>query len=286
MPIQQVVVIGAGSWGTALAKMLSDKGYRVTLWGHRQDHVDEIDRNRENLTYLPGFKLNDNLSATADLKEAVTGQPVVVMVVPSHGFREVVRRFLAVLPEGARPLLVSSTKGVDHETLERMSQVTASEAERAGLRVGFAVVSGPTFAAELSAGVPSAAVVASADARVAQLEQQAVDELLLTRILELVVESQVETRAKTDQGLGGALLGQPPCALLGQSSGGQPDVSLGERLGFERRREFKVHSQLRLQRLRGASGTRAVGHADSKRPLQKRCEAGDIRRAALEHRRR
>ena len=80
MPVKQAAVIGAGSWGTALAKMLSDKGYHITLWGHRQEHVDEIVSERENRTYLPGFKLNDNLIATADLKEAVSNQPMVVMV--------------------------------------------------------------------------------------------------------------------------------------------------------------------------------------------------------------
>ena len=68
MPVRQAAVIGAGSWGTALAKLLSDKGYRISLWGHRQDHVDEIVENRENLTYLPGFKLAENESYKFNLQ--------------------------------------------------------------------------------------------------------------------------------------------------------------------------------------------------------------------------
>ena len=81
MPVKKAVVVGAGSWGTALAKILSDKGYQITLWAHRQEHVDEIVKKRENRTYLPGFKLGKNLTAAADLKEAVSNQTVVVMVV-------------------------------------------------------------------------------------------------------------------------------------------------------------------------------------------------------------
>ena len=111
--------------------------------------------------------LPEGLEPTAELGR-LAGCRTVLVVVPSHGFREVVGRFLAETADGTVPTLVSSTKGVDNETLERMSQVTAAEAQRVGREVRFAVVSGPTFAAELAAGVPSAAVVASADAGVAQ----------------------------------------------------------------------------------------------------------------------
>ena len=87
MLVNQAAVVGAGSWGTALARLLSRKGCSITLWAHRQEHVDEIVNIHENLTYLPGFKLADNITATADIKKAVQGQSVVAMVVPSHGFR-------------------------------------------------------------------------------------------------------------------------------------------------------------------------------------------------------
>ena len=161
MPVQQAVVVGAGSWGTALAKMLSDKGYRITLWGHRQEHVDEIVRNRENLTYLPGFKLSDNLTATADLKEAVTGQPMVVMVVPSHGFREVFRRLLPYLSDNT--YVISAVKGIENDTQMTMDQVM--EDELAGMVsppvLHLGVLAGPSFAKEVAAGVPTAVTVAA-----------------------------------------------------------------------------------------------------------------------------
>ena len=161
MPVQQAAVVGAGSWGTALAKLLSDKGCRITLWGQRQEHVDEIIGNRENLTYLPGFKLSDNLSATADLKEAVTDQPVVVMVVPSHGFRDVFRRLLPYLSDNT--YVISAVKGIENDTQMTMDQVM--EDELAGMDsaplLHLGVLAGPSFAKEVAAGVPTAVTVAA-----------------------------------------------------------------------------------------------------------------------------
>lgn len=161
MPVQQAVVVGAGSWGTALAKMLSDKGCRITLWGHRQEHVDEIVGNRENLTYLPGFKLSDNLTATADLKEAVSGQPMVVMVVPSHGFREVFHRLLPYLSDNT--YVISAVKGIENDTQMTMDQVMEDELSGVDsppvLHLG--VLAGPSFAKEVAAGVPTAVTVAA-----------------------------------------------------------------------------------------------------------------------------
>jgi glycerol-3-phosphate dehydrogenase (NAD(P)+) len=161
MPVKQAVVVGAGSWGTALAKMLSDKGYRINLWGHRQEHVDEIVSNHENLTYLPGFKLSDNLTATADLKEAVAGQTMVVMVVPSHGFREVFRRLLPNLSNNT--YVISAVKGIENDTQMTMDQVM--EDELAGMAsppvLHLGVLAGPSFAKEVAAGVPTAVTVAA-----------------------------------------------------------------------------------------------------------------------------
>ena len=161
MPVKQAAVVGAGSWGTALAKMLSDKGYQITLWGHRQEHVDEIVSERENRTYLPGFKLSDNLSATADLKAAVSNQPVVVMVVPSHGFRDVFQKLLPHLSNNT--YVVSAVKGIENDTLMTMDQVMEDELSRLtsppDLHLG--VLAGPSFAKEVAAGVPTAVSVAA-----------------------------------------------------------------------------------------------------------------------------
>jgi len=161
MPVKQAAVVGAGSWGTALAKMLSDKGYHITLWGHRQEHVDEIVSMRENRTYLPGFKLNDNLAATADLMEAVSNQPLVVMVVPSHGFRDVFRQLLPHLADNTH--VISAVKGIENNTLMTMTQVMKDEltglVSPPDLHLG--VLAGPSFAKEVAAGVPTAVSVAA-----------------------------------------------------------------------------------------------------------------------------
>ena len=161
MPVKQAAVVGAGSWGTALAKMLSDKGYQIILWGHRQEHVDEILSERENRTYLPGFKLSDNLTATADLKAAVSNQPVVVMVVPSHGFRDVFHKLLPHLSDNT--YVISAVKGIENDTLMTMDQVMEDELSRLtsppDLHLG--VLAGPSFAKEVAAGVPTAVSVAA-----------------------------------------------------------------------------------------------------------------------------
>jgi glycerol-3-phosphate dehydrogenase (NAD(P)+) len=161
MPVKQAAVVGAGSWGTALAKMLSDKGYQITLWGHRQEHVDEIVSERENRAYLPGFKLSDNLTATADLKEAVSNQPVVVMVVPSHGFRDVFHKLLPHFSNNT--YVISAVKGIENDTLMTMDQVM--EDELSGLTsppdLHLGVLAGPSFAKEVAAGVPTAVSVAA-----------------------------------------------------------------------------------------------------------------------------
>jgi glycerol-3-phosphate dehydrogenase (NAD(P)+) len=161
MTVKRAAVIGAGSWGTALAKMLSDKGIQITLWGHRQEHVDEIVKARENLTYLPGFKLGDNLKATADLQEAVAGQPVVVMVVPSHGYRDVFKRLLPYLAEST--YVISAVKGIENNTLMTMDQVMEDEMAKLDSppKLHLGVLAGPSFAKEVAAEVPTAVSVAS-----------------------------------------------------------------------------------------------------------------------------
>jgi len=172
MPVRQVAVIGAGSWGTALAKLLSDKGVHVTLWAHRQDHVEEIAANQENLTYLPGFKLDRNLIVTGDLAEAVSGRHVVLMVVPSHGFREVFKRLLPHLADDT--YVISAVKGIENDTLMTMDQVIRDELSKLSVppRLHLAVLAGPSFAKEVAAGVPTAVAVAAENIERARFCQQ------------------------------------------------------------------------------------------------------------------
>lgn len=159
-------VVGCGSWGTALAVHLASEERPVLLWARRPEFVAKLEDARENEQYLPDVPLPQSVRVTADLGDLRACAPILI-VVPSHGFREVVRNLLRTLPSGAEKTLVSCTKGVEGETLDRMSQVCFEEAVAADREIHFAVLSGPTFAAELAVGMPSAAVVASENADLA-----------------------------------------------------------------------------------------------------------------------
>ena len=160
---KRIGILGAGSFGTALAVHFAGAGgHPVRLWARNAELVERMRRERANPDYLPGVELPPGLEPTSDA-ETLADSDLVVAAPPSHGFREILRQFLSLFPEG-RPLsLISATKGIEPETLARMSQVTAEEGRAAGREVRYAVLSGPTFAAELARNVPSAAVIAAAD---------------------------------------------------------------------------------------------------------------------------
>jgi glycerol-3-phosphate dehydrogenase (NAD(P)+) len=165
--MKPIGILGAGSWGTALAVHLATHGgHPVRLWARREELAAGLARERVNADYLPGVELPAAVEVTADLGALVDCQPVLV-VVPSHGFRDLVRRFLRAVPADASVDLVSATKGIETETGARMSQVTFEEGMAADREVRFAVLSGPTFAAELARGMPSAAVVAAEESDLA-----------------------------------------------------------------------------------------------------------------------
>lgn len=158
--MMRVGVLGAGSWGTALAIHAASTGATVKLWARRRELAEKLVGERCNSIYLPGVDFPDNVTPTADVA-ALAGSEIVFVVVPSHGYREVTRLFLQQDMAGDAQIMISATKGIETESLARMSQVTEEEAAAANRGVQFAVLSGPTFAAELAAGCPSAAVLAS-----------------------------------------------------------------------------------------------------------------------------
>jgi glycerol-3-phosphate dehydrogenase (NAD(P)+) len=155
----KVAVVGAGSWGTAFATITADKGVETVLWARRPELADDINARHTNPEYLSEFDLPPSLSATHDVQKAVDGAEVVVMAVPSHAFREVFRQVAPLLAEGVP--IVSLTKGIEQESLQRMTEVMAEEADISGERL--AVVSGPNLAREVMRRMPSASVVACAD---------------------------------------------------------------------------------------------------------------------------
>jgi glycerol-3-phosphate dehydrogenase (NAD(P)+) len=161
-----IAVLGAGSWGTALAVHLARLGHDVRLWGRDAGLVERLCTSQVNADYLPGVTL-DAVQPTTSIADAVDGAALIVVAVPSQGLRAVVHQAVAAAPPAA-PFL-STTKGLEHGTLFRMSEVLADEA---GPTRPIAVLSGPTFAAEVAAGLPTAVVVASSSADAAALVQQ------------------------------------------------------------------------------------------------------------------
>jgi glycerol-3-phosphate dehydrogenase (NAD(P)+) len=161
----KVAVIGAGSWGTAVAALASHNA-ATTLWARKPELAQEITKSRRNTAYLGDVELPSALRATSSLEEAVADSTVVVMGVPSHGFRDVLLEAVAHLPAGV-PIL-SLTKGVEQASLQRMTEVIAEVAP--GHEAG--VLTGPNLAREVMAGYPAASVVALRDGTVASELQQ------------------------------------------------------------------------------------------------------------------
>ncbi len=153
-----IAVLGAGSWGTALSAHLAGAGHDVRLWGRNPELIGEMRARRANATYLPDVVLPPAVAPTADLGEALARCDSVVFAVPSHGTRAVVREAAALVPRTAT--IVSATKGIEQDTLLRVSEVIAQELHAAPPIV---VLSGPSFALEVARGLPTAVCVACVD---------------------------------------------------------------------------------------------------------------------------
>jgi glycerol-3-phosphate dehydrogenase (NAD(P)+) len=164
--VTKVAFIGAGSWGTATAAMVTRKGEHETLlWARRPELAETINLYHENPEYLPDVPLPEELKATNDLEEALGGAEVVVMGVPSHGFRGVLKDVAGVA--GRAPVYVSLTKGIEVDTRKRMSEVLADEVD--GLpESSIAVLTGPNLAREVVRGHPAASTIASGEQQTAQ----------------------------------------------------------------------------------------------------------------------
>lgn len=154
--MQRVAVIGAGSWGTAVACIVARAGHAV-LWARRSEMAEEINREHRNERYLPQVELPPRLRATSSLADALRDAEVCVMGVPSHGFRDVLVEAVPYLPAGVP--IVSLTKGLEQGSLMRMTEVVAEVAP--GHPTG--VLTGPNLAREVMAGFPAASVIAMTD---------------------------------------------------------------------------------------------------------------------------
>lgn len=165
----KIGVVGAGSWGTALAKLLGEKGLQVTLWARRRELMEQIQETGENSDYLPGVHLPPAIIPTCDLEEAVGGKDLVVLSVPSHSVRDISSQLSGLLKKGT--LVVNTAKGLEVSSLKRLSEVLEETLQAASPRV--AVLSGPNHAEEVSRCMPAATVVASASKETAEKAQDA-----------------------------------------------------------------------------------------------------------------
>lgn len=154
--VQKIAVLGAGSWGTALALALARNGHQVTLWAHSKEHADTLAADRENKQYLPGFNFPDNLLINGDLSSAVADHRIVLIVVPSHAFRSTIKQ-LKILSNASDALLIWATKGFDKEGPFLLSDVVEQEL---GNGINHAIVTGPSFSKEVAADLPTALAVA------------------------------------------------------------------------------------------------------------------------------
>jgi glycerol-3-phosphate dehydrogenase (NAD(P)+) len=183
-PIQRIAVIGAGAWGTALAKHLADKGLLITLWAYEREVLDSIAAKRENQLFLPGVTLPPSLKVTNVLAEAVEECDGLLFVVPSHVARPVLQEISPLL-SGPLPI-VSATKGVEEDTFKLMTQVIA-DVLPPSLHDGLMVLSGPSFAIEVSQGQPTALCLAGTKAALVESFQTA----FMTPSLRIYADSDI-----------------------------------------------------------------------------------------------
>ena len=161
----KIAVIGSGGWGCAVATLLAAKDYSVYLWSWKEEESARLRNDRENKEFLPGIRLNDNIVCSSDMQECVNGAELVITASPSHAMRATAKQLAAFVPDGQ--IILNISKGLEQDTLLRLSQVIKEEMPAARV----AVMSGPSHAEEVGRGVPTANVVASDDIEVSQFIQ-------------------------------------------------------------------------------------------------------------------
>ncbi|SIT66519.1 NAD(P)H-dependent glycerol-3-phosphate dehydrogenase [Edaphobacillus lindanitolerans] len=180
----KVTVLGAGSWGTALATVLADNGHDCTIWARRPEQAEEINSRHTNERYLPGALLPENLKAEASLEQAVDGSDVIVVAVPTTGIRGVCRELNNILE---KPVLFAHvSKGIEPDSLKRISEMMAEEI-RENLRQGIVVLSGPSHAEEVILRHPTTVTAANEDPELAVRIQ----DLFMNRVFRVYTNDDV-----------------------------------------------------------------------------------------------
>ncbi len=150
-------IIGSGSWGTAIAKLLENNGHQITLWSYLQEETDMFVQHHENTDKLPGVKLGEAMEFTSDLQRAAKGKDLLVYVVPSPVVRSTAKQLSSSVAKGQ--LIVSLAKGIEEDTLQTMSDIIEEEIPQANV----AVLSGPSHAEEVGRGLPTTIVAGAHD---------------------------------------------------------------------------------------------------------------------------
>lgn len=154
----KISILGDGGWGTALAILLKNKGFDVSLWGVFEEDIEAIKKSGENKKFLPGFKIPTTIQLTSEIRSACENADIIVIAVPSRFLRDVITKNEKILKE-SRAGFVSVAKGIEEKSLKRMSEVIREVL--GGIKI--AVLSGPSIAPEVARGIPTAVVIASED---------------------------------------------------------------------------------------------------------------------------
>ncbi len=165
----KIGVVGGGSWGTALANLLANKGYSITLWIYEKDVKDQIVETRENKIFLPGVELSANLHPTNDLSGTVAGKDIVVVVVPSHFMREISSQMADTISKEA--IIVTASKGIENKTHLTMTGVFKETLTNIAHH-RMVALSGPSFAREVARNLPTVITIAATDMETAAFTQQ------------------------------------------------------------------------------------------------------------------
>jgi len=164
-PIKKIAVIGDGGWGTTLAVHLAKKNYAVTLWGPFPGYIRVMKQNRYNAKFLPGIRFPASLTLTDKLNSAIKENDLIVFAIPSKFAASILKKIKKIKFDPSEKIFLSVTKGMDHSKLMRISEVIKKEL---GQNIHLAVLSGPTIAIEVVKGIPSTAVVASNNLKIAK----------------------------------------------------------------------------------------------------------------------
>ncbi|KYG33115.1 NAD(P)H-dependent glycerol-3-phosphate dehydrogenase [Alkalihalobacillus trypoxylicola] len=165
----KVAVIGAGSWGTALALVLADNEHEVKLWGRRQEQMDEVTHKHTNHKYLPNITLPPSIEGTVDLKKAITGAEFIVLVTPTKVIREMVQQLIKVMEKEA--VIIHASKGIEPGTHKRVSEMISEEFEQTNFMKDLIVLSGPSHAEEVALRQPTTVTASSLNINAAEQVQ-------------------------------------------------------------------------------------------------------------------